>query len=162
MKPHTLACILALLSFCTGASAKEQPLADRILALELGMPKEQVEKNLEAIGKFVRDERKRQQIWEVRDPSFSHIIVGFDADQHLRYVTAVAREDKDAKRLRYSEIGDVAAAHQAGDVAVKNFNYEWRLPSRKDKPDGLVIARGRDPEFVTTYSLKRLDDSDPE
>ena len=50
---------------------------------------------LEEIGKFVRNERKWQQVWAVRDPSFSDLIVGSDAEDRLRYVTAVAREDEE-------------------------------------------------------------------
>jgi hypothetical protein len=118
------------------------------------MPKDAVQKRLEEIGTFVRDERKRQQIWEVRDPSFSHLVVGFDANDRLRYVTAVAREDKEAKRVKYSDIGDTDTARQAGDVAIKNFNYEWTLTADKENKAGLVIARGRDPESLSTYSLK--------
>lgn len=130
--------------------------AREILGIRAGMPKAAVTKRLQEIGKFVRDERKRQAIWEVRDPSFSHLIVGFDAKDTLRYVTAVAREDKEAKRVAYSDIGDLKQARQAGDVAIKNFNYEWDLAAAKTEPQSLVSARGRDPEFLTTYSLKRL------
>ena len=104
----------------------------------------------------MRDERKRQEIWEVRDDRFSHLIVGFDAKEKLRYVTATAREDKEAKRVAYSEIGTLEQAHQAGDPAIKNFNYEWRLSSEKGSGEALVIARGRDPEYLSTYSIKRL------
>jgi hypothetical protein len=59
-----------------------------ILGLHVNMAKPEVIKRLEQIGKFVRDERKRQQVWEVRDETFSHVVVGFDAGDVLRYVTA--------------------------------------------------------------------------
>jgi hypothetical protein len=148
-------CIL-LLVLPDGAISAERELTRDILGIRLAMPKDVVQKRLQEIGKFVRDERKRQQIWEVRDSSFSHVIVGFDANDRLRYVTAVAREDAEAKRIKYADIGDTEAARQAGDVAIKNFNYEWTLSASKENTAGLVIARGRDPEFLSTYSLKAL------
>jgi hypothetical protein len=129
------------------------------------MAKPEVIKRLEQIGKFVRDERKRQQVWEVRDETFSHVVVGFDAGDVLRYVTAVAREDAEAKRLRYSDVGKVEEAHQAGDPKINNFNYEWRLAAAKGQTESMIVARGRDPEYLSTYSLKRLSDqseADPE
>jgi hypothetical protein len=47
-------------------------------------------------------------------------------------------------------------ARQAGDPGIKNFNYEWDLPSHSDGPKTLVSARGRDPTFLTTLSLKKV------
>ena len=123
------------------------------------MQKTEVEKRLQALGKFVRNERKRQEIWEIRDERYSHLIVGFDANGQLRFVTAVAREDKDARRVRYEEVGDPEGAHQAGDPAINNFNFEWAIPDKKGIGPGVANARGRDPEFLTTLSLKRVGES---
>lgn len=47
-------------------------------------------------------------------------------------------------------------ARQAGIPAIKNFNYEWDPPEAKGVPATLVSARGRDREYVKTYSLKRV------
>ncbi len=33
----------------------------------------------------------------------------------MRFITAVAREDKEAKRLAYSSVGNVEQARQAGE-----------------------------------------------
>jgi hypothetical protein len=145
-----------LILLSPAATAAERELKRDILGIRLAMPKDAVQKRLEEIGKFVRDERKRQHIWEVRDPSFSHLVVGFDANDRLRYVTAVAREDKEAKRVKYTDIGDTNSARQAGDVAINNFNYEWTLTGDKENKAGLVIARGRDADFLSTYSLKAV------
>ena len=148
------ACALVLAFGITVGHAAE--LKRDILGLRVDMPKAEVQKRLQVIGKFVRDERKRQEIWEVRDASFSHVVVGFDGKDTLRFVTAVAREDKEAKRVAYNDIAATAHAHQAGDPAINNFNFEWRLAAHKGEPEALVIARGRDPKFLSTYSLKRL------
>lgn len=148
---------LLLFSFLLVSSVLGAEPSREILGLRLNMTKEKAHERLKEIGKFARDERKRQEIWEVKEnPHFSHVIIGFDAKNTLRYITAVAREDADAKRLRYSDIGNIDAAHQAGDPKINNFNYEWKLASAAEGPETLVVARGRDPEAFTTYSLKRL------
>jgi len=155
-------CIAALLAGALAVLSEAAPPAKpqrNILGIHLDMSRAEVQKRLQEIGKFERDERKRQEIWQVRDERFSHLVVGFDKTERLRYVTAVAREDKEAKRVGYEEIGNLKEARQAGDVAIKNFNYEWNLPAEKRDPQTLVSARGRDPKFLSTYSLKRLSES---
>lgn len=128
----------------------------QILGINLNMTENEAHARLKTIGTLERTEEKRQEVWKVRDPSFSHIIIGFGKDEKLRYVTAVAREDKKAKRVTYSAIGDLKEARQVGNPKVMMFDYRWALPAAKDEPEMLVIALGRDPKFLTTYSLKRL------
>ena len=155
---------------CASLFAAEGETQREILGLRLDMTKEEAQKRLKEIGTFVRPEKKQQEVWEVKDnKSFSHVIVGFEKTAPgMRYITAVAREDKDAERVRYSDIGNVEAARQAGDPAIKNFNYEWTLAAVPGHPEMLTIARGRDPEFLSTLSLKRIgeavaaDDNDEE
>ena len=139
------------------ADASAQEVQRQILGLHLKLAKDEVHKRLNEIGSFVRNERKSQEIWQVRDQSFSHLIVAFAKNGNLRFVTAVAREDTDAKRVPYGEIGNLEKARQAGDPSIKNFNYEWDLPSHSSGPRTLVSARGRDPAFLTTLTLKKVD-----
>jgi hypothetical protein len=136
-----------------------QELPREILGVNLKMTKEDAQKRLREIGMFVRNEAGWQEVWKVRDGSFSHLIVGFGKDGKLNYVTAVAAENKEAKRVEYRKIGSLKTARQTGDVEIKNFNYQWDLPSGEDGPHTLVIAAGRDPKFLTTYSLKNLDNA---
>jgi len=139
------------------ASASAQEVQRHILGIHLKFGKDEVHKRLNEIGSFSRAERKSQEIWQLRDQSFSHLIVAFNKNGKLRFVTAVAREDPDAKRVPYKEIGDLEKARQAGDARINNFNYEWDLPSHSDGPRTLVSARGRDPTFLTTLTLKNVD-----
>lgn len=120
------------------------------------MPKAEVQKRLQEIGKLERTEEKGQEIWQVKDARFSHVAIGFDKKEMLRYVTAVARVDKEGKTVGYGEIGDPTSARQVGDPKINNFIYEWSLPAEKGDPEMLVIVRGRDPKFLSTYSLKRV------
>lgn len=135
--------------------AKEPP--HQILGLGLNMTEEEAHKRLKEMGEFVRNDAGWQEIWQVRDPSFAHLIIGLGKDGKLNYVTAVAREDKEAKRISYDEIGNVKQARQAGDVAIKNFNYQWDVPAQAGNPHMLVIVAGRDSKFLATHSLKNLD-----
>jgi hypothetical protein len=142
-----------------GDGALAQVPERQILGIQLGMTEGKVRERLKAIGTLVRKEEKRQEVWQIRDASFSHLIVGFNKDEKLRYVTAVAREDKDAKRISYDHIGDLKQTRQAGDPKVKNFNYQWDLPPSKGNPHMIVIAMGRDPKLLATYTLKSLEDN---
>jgi hypothetical protein len=159
MRPFFSCSLLVAVTFLAAAFVSAAEPAREILGLRLSMPREAAHERLKAIGKFERDERKRQEIWAVKDnPHFSHVVVGFDASNTLRFITAVSREDGEAKRLRYSDVGSVDAAQQAGDPKINNFHYQWMLPKAGDDPETMVAVRGRDPELLTTYSLKRLSD----
>jgi hypothetical protein len=138
------------------AYAEARELPRQILGVHLNMTKDEAHKRLQEIGTFERDERKQQEIWKVRDESFSHLIIGFGKDEKLRFVTAVAREDKEAKRVAYDKIGSLKEAEQAGDPQINNFNYQWSLSTKGTNETTLIVARGRDPQFLATYSLKRL------
>lgn len=138
-----------------GAMAAEKP-SRNILGLRLGMSEKQAHERLKEIGTYVRKETQKQEVWSVKDPSYSNILIGLAPDGKLRYVTAVAREDKEAKRVPYSEIGDLGKARQAGDAKIKVYNYQWHLDAAEGQPETLVIAIGRDPEHLSTWSLKRL------
>ncbi len=151
--------VLGVVGAAVGSSSSAQDLKRDILGVHLGMTREEARKRLEEIGTFEREERKQQEIWRVRDASFSHVIIGLSKEGKLRYVTAIARNDADAKRLPYSSIGDVSWARQAGDPAINNYRFEWTLPAATDQPGTLVVAVGRDPEFLSTYSLKRIGDA---
>ncbi len=149
--------LLALVASRNGALAR---LPERqILGIRLRMTEQSVHERLKAIGTLVRKEEKRQEVWQIRNASFSHLIVGFNKENRLRYVTAVSREDKDAKRVSYDQIGDLKQAKQAGDPRINNFNYQWDLAADKTNSHMQAIAMGRDPKLLTTYTLKSLEEN---
>ncbi len=157
MKNSKFAASLLLLSLVltAGALAEDKP-ARQIFGLRLGMKAAEAHERLKAIAHFVRNEPDNQEVWTVRDPSFSHILIGLADDGELRYVTVLARKDKEAKRVSYASIGDLGKARQAGNAATKFYNYQWMLPAANGEPATLVIALGRDPEHLNMHSLKRL------
>ena len=151
--------LLTVTSTLLAVPQKEREPAREILGLKLSMNEEQAKERLKEIGTFVRDEAGWQEVWRVRDPSYSDVIIGFGKDEKLNYITAVAREDKDAKRVPYEKVGDVKEARQMGDVKIKNFNYQWELLAGKGSPRMRVIVAGRDPKFLKTFSLKNLENA---
>ncbi|MEP6698781.1 MAG: hypothetical protein ABJB09_03535 [Verrucomicrobiota bacterium] len=156
MKKIILFSFLLGFSMAIPAMVSAGELARQILGVRLDMTKDQAHERLKEIGTFVRDEANRQEVWTVRDPSFSQLIIGFREDEKLRFVTAVAREDKEAKRVEYSDLGNLKEAQRAGDPTNNDFAYGWNLPATKGNPPTLVIARGHDAKFLSTYSLKNL------
>lgn len=159
MKQIIPATVLLVAGAIIPSHVSAQELPREILGINLKMTKEDAEKRLREIGAFVRDEAGWQEVWKIRDGSFSHLIIGSGKDGKLHYVTGVAREDKEAKRVAYDAIGNLKKARQGGDPAIKNFSYQWDLPAGEGYPHMLVIAAGRDPKFLTTYSLKNLDNA---
>lgn len=139
--------------------AADQPSRE-ILGLHLGMKHEDAVARLKEIGKFEREERKRQEIWTVRDERYSHIIISTTKDGHLRFITAVAPEAEKPGRLRYADIGDLEKAKQVGDPSINNFHYQWTLEPTEDEPETQVSVRGRDPEFLWIHALKRIEDNE--
>lgn len=156
-------CLALLLSCVFSASipGEETTPSREVLGLRLSMTKTETDARLQEIGKFLRIERSRQEVWEVRDPSFSHVVIGFEKEGEVRFVTAIARRDSDAKRYAYREAGPLEKAKQLGSPKLKNFYYQWELLRAEAEPPTLVIARGRDPKYLATYSLKRTGE-DPE
>lgn len=157
MKSFLCVCILlSVFSFSVAIKASENKPARQILGITLAMNEEQIDLRLRKIGTLVRAENG-QEVWKVQDPTFSHVIVGFGKDDQLRYITAVARTDKGAKPMAYSEVGEVKNAHQIGDPRIKNFQFEWELEPEKGRPSALVLAMGRDPKVLSTLTLKNPD-----
>ncbi len=158
MKNFLLVCLAVALSAASATAGPPKPSRE-ILGLNLSMDKEEALERLKKIGKFERAEGGWQEVWKIRDPGYSHLIVGFGQDEKLNFITAVARKDKEAKLVSYAKAGDVAAARQTGDPKVKNFNYQWELAAAKGQPRAVVIAAGRDPKFLTTLSIKNLENA---
>ena len=131
-------CLLPLLlaaSMGVAAGRETRPRRD-IIGLRLDMTKEAAHSRLQKIGTLQREESKRQEVWEVRDPYFSHVIVGFDAQSRIRFVTAVAREG--GQRMRYTDVANLKRARQEGDASINNYTYVWELAARGKEPKGLA------------------------
>lgn len=147
MKIRGLAALVsALLLASCATSTASRPAPDDILGVRLNMPRAEVRTALAERGKFEREERKRQEVWTVADPRFESLIIGYDEDWTVRFVTGVAR--REGEPLRYDEVIDVARAEHKSTG--QTHTYTWPV----GKPDYYVIAIGG-PERLDYLSLKR-------
>lgn len=143
----------ALLVVIAAQSKTKEPPRD-ILGIRIGMSADDAHKRLEKLGRLDREERKRQEVWVLADdPRFSHLLLGFDQDGGVRYVTALAR---DARQVRYSDVLDTKRAKVTSGV--RNYHYTWEVAARDRRPAYQVMAQGSDPDYLSSYSLKKLND----
>lgn len=152
-----IALIALVILFTTGSGAsvaRRNPPRD-ILGIRLRMNRVAATAALRRIARLERNERRRQEVWALNNnPRYSHLLIGYSTEGEVRYVTVVARQD--GQRVRYRDVLDVERARQAGDPARSNYNYEWRVGARRNQPAYLVIARGRDADYLSLFSLKLL------
>jgi hypothetical protein len=138
--------LVAVVAFA--AEAKGRP---EIMGISLGMGREAAQARLKTIGRLEREERKRQQVWAVDDPRVSHLLVGYDNDYRVRYVTAIARTG--GPRIRYQEVVDVKHAQRSNYQG----NYKFTLEIKRGPLAYVTIAHGRDPQYLDSYSVKKVD-----
>src|SRR5690349_9136336 len=139
----------ALACLTNAAQAKVRP---EIMGISLEMSREAAQARLKAIGQLEKEDRKRQEVWAIKDPRISHLLVGYDADYRVRYVTAVARTD--GPRMRYQEVADLKSAQRLNSQG--NYRFTWEIPERRGQVAFVVIAHGRDPNFLDSYSIKKV------
>lgn len=156
MRKKIQSLILILLPFvltqCAPKSASELP--KDILGISVGMSKENAQKRLEEIAVFERDEEKRQQVWLLKDDAhFKYLILGYDASNQVRYVTAIAEPSVAKARIRFSEVGDLSKAKK--EVLEPHYKYIWQVHETDGKPDYDVYTYGDSPEFLMHYSLSK-------
>ena len=147
---------LLLLVFIVGTSAalasgKKRP--QDVLGLKIGMTEEAVHKHLRKFATQQKEEKDReeegeQEVWILNsDDRFDYVLTRFNSEHRLIFVTVVAR----ANRVRYSDIGASSEAKMATDG--RNFSYRWKIDSDGKQQGYLLIARGSNAEFLTSYSL---------
>jgi hypothetical protein len=151
MKRWLSVCVLLGVGvLASAAPGKPRP---EIMGIVLGMSRDSAQARLKSIGNLEREERKRQEVWAIKDPRVSHLLVGYDTDYHVRYVTAIARTG--GMRIRYQEVADLKHAEQVH--AQGNHKFTWEVPEHRGQFAYVIIARGRDPNYLDSYSVKKLD-----
>jgi hypothetical protein len=142
-----------LLSVSILASAASQKPRPEIMGIGLGMSREDARARLQAIGTLEREARKRQEVWAIKDQRVSHLLIGYDPDFRVRYVTAIARTG--GPRISYREVADIMTAQRMNNQG--NYKFTWEIAARPGQFAYLIIAHGRDPQYLQSYSVKRLD-----
>ena len=146
----SLSLLLVIGLVASAAPARPRP---EIMGVSLEMSRDDARARLKSIGNLDREDRKRQEVWTVKDPRISHLLVGYDADYRVRYVTAIARTD--GPRIRYQEIADLKSAQRSNTSG--NHKFTWEIESRRGKAAFIIIARGHDPQYLDSYSIKKAD-----
>ena len=148
---------LALTQCASNSSAKNLP--QDILGISVGMDKADVQKRLQEIAQFETDLRKRQQLWKLKnDKRFSHVAVGYDNEDKIRYVTAFVDKAIAKERIRFTDVGDLTKAKK--EIVAPHHRYIWEVEARRGKPAYQVVVNGDNADFLTIYSLaKKLDAS---
>ena len=142
----SLSLLLVIGLLASAAPARPRP---EIMGVSLEMSRDDARARLNSIGNLDREDRKRQEVWTVKDPRISHLLVGYDADYRVRYVTAIARTD--GPRIRYQEIADLKSAQRSNTSGIHKFTWEIENRGRSF----IIIARGHDPQFLDSYSVKK-------
>jgi len=151
MKRVLSVCLLLVVSAV--ASAASGKLRPEIMGIALGMNRDDAQARLKSMGSLEKEERKRQEVWALRDPRISHLLVGYDEEFRVRYVTAIARQG--GPRIRYQEVADVKHAQRMQSQGALKFT--WEVAERRGQFGYVMIARGRDPQYLDSYSVKKLD-----
>jgi len=149
----SVALFVALAGLASAAQAKVKP---EIMGISLEMGREAAQARLKALGQLEKEDRKRQEVWAIKDRRISHLLVGYDDENRVRYVTAIARTD--GPRIRYQEIAELKDAQRASVQG--NYRFTWEIPERRGKFAFVVIAHGRDPNFLDSYSVKKVSDEE--
>src|SRR5690349_15901897 len=144
-----LGLVLLVASAASTAQAKVKP---EIMGISLEMNRDAAQARLKTLGQLEKEDRRRQEVWAIKDPRISHLLVGYDADNRVRYVTAVARTD--GPRMRYQEVADLKSAQRLNSQG--NYRFTWEIPERRGQVAFVVIAHGRDPNFLDSYSIKKV------
>src|SRR5436190_15545103 len=134
--------VCLLLAISEVASAASGKLRPEIMGIALGMSRDDAQARLKSIGTLEKEERNRQEVWALRDPRISHLLVGYDEEFRVRYVTAIARQG--GPRIRYQEVADLKHAQRMQNQGAHKFT--WEVAARRGQFGYVMIARGRDPQ----------------
>jgi hypothetical protein len=137
-------------AFASTAQAKLRP---EIMGISLSMSRDDARARLKSLGRLEKEDRKRQEVWALNDPRVSHLLVGYDDEYRVRYVTAIARAG--GPRIRYREVADVKNAQRLNNQG--NYRFTWEVGARRRQSAYVLIAQGRDAQYLDSYSVKKLD-----
>ena len=130
----------------------------QIMGISLGMSRDDARSHLKSIGSLQRETRKRQEVWTIKDDRISHLLVGYDPELRVRYVTAIARTD--GPRIRYNDVADLQSAQQEQNQG--NYKLTWQIAARSGHSAYVLIAHGHDPQYLESYSVKRISEEEGE
>ncbi len=146
-----------------GTTQETTGLPADIRGIKINMTKDDAHKRLDEIATSMHQAKKRQEVWLLKDdPNFSHIMLGYDRENRVRFVTTTLEKKwlKQKKRLTFAEIGDLSKAKKEsiGDT----HKYYWNVAENGNYPEYQVYTYGDDEEHVLHYSLAKKSDEEEE
>ena len=150
MKSAISLTIIVLLSVSASAAFRELPT--EIMGISIGMSRADARTRLQSLGSLERETRKRQEVWAIKNARISHLLVGYDPEMRVRYVTAIARNG--GPRIRYDEVADVKSAERVQNQG--NYKLTWQMAARSGQSAYALIAHGHDAQYLDSYSLKKV------
>lgn len=149
----SFAIILSLTTFAAeNASSPTKRPAPEILGVRLAMHYAVAHAQLAKLGQLKKED-EGQEVWTLLgNEHYQFLIVGFDGERKVRYVTAIA--DASGTPLNYQDVGDIASATRSGQPG--NLTFTWKGEDRKDKFEYLAIAKGKDAQRLSSFTVKRL------
>ena len=151
MKRSVSLCWAIVLTVGVAASVTAATPKSEIMGISLGMSRADARTRLQSLGTMERETRKRQEVWAIKDERVSHLLVGYDPNMRVRYVTAIARTG--GPRIRYDEVADLKNAEQVQNQG--NYKLTWQVAARSGSY--MLIAHGHDPQYLESYSIKKVE-----
>jgi hypothetical protein len=133
-----------LLGLAVPAAAKQGPRD--VLGLYPGMSDIEVRERLQKVGQVVRGKDRLKQTWKLSDKRYGFLVLRYDENWKMHWVTAFAREG--GRRVPYRNIGDLSLATHTG----QHF-YTWTVPARSGAGSWTIVARGEDPQYLESISI---------
>ena len=151
----SISLLLLLAVVINAVPAKPRP---QIMGITLDMRRDAAQARLQTIGSLEKQDRKRQEVWAIRDQRISHLLIGYDAENRVRYITAIARAD--GPRLRYQDVADINSAECISNQG--NLKFTWHVAAHRRQLAFILVARGHDPQYLDSFSIKKLDQEEKE
>lgn len=161
--------VLFLLAFSMSQCATsrqetaEGNLPTDIRGIKINMSEEDAHKRLNEIATSMQEAKKRQEIWLLKDdPNFSHIMVGYDKENKVRFVTTTLEKKwlKQKKRLTFAEVGDLSKAKK--ESIGNTHKYIWEIEANGNNPEYQVYTYGDDEEHILHFSLAKKKNEEEE
>lgn len=120
-----------------------------VVGLRLEMSEKSARARLEKIATWQKpDRKKRLEVWVLKsDPTYRYVTVKFKENK-LIFLQAAVNE---TAHVRYQDLGSLAHAVTRSDGYT--HTYEWKVKPHAHKAGYLLIARGNNSEFLTSYSI---------
>lgn len=120
-----------------------------LAGIHIGQPLDQVRHALSGKASFEKED-EGQQVWRVlTDPAMQYVILGFDRERRVRYITALAAPG--GAPLTCAPLGDAPNPVKSG----KAGNNEWWREIKQPGMELRVIARGASPDRLSSCSIRK-------